>query len=125
MIMNFLSVAVGGALGAMARYGVGLALSSGYPSFIATLSVNVVGCALMGVMAASFSHVPFLQGAGRSLIMVGFLGALTTFSSFAFDSFTLLEKQQYGVMIAYMTASFCLSLAAFFLLYHLTKWGLS
>ncbi len=125
MIMNFLSVAIGGALGAMARYGVGLALSSGYPTFIATLSVNVVGCALMGVMAASLAHIPFLQGAGRSLIMVGFLGALTTFSSFAFDSFTLLEKQQYGVMITYMTASFGLSLAAFFLLYHLTKWGLS
>jgi len=85
----------------------------------------VVGCALMGVMAASLAHIPFLQGAGRSLIMVGFLGALTTFSSFAFDSFTLLEKQQYGVMITYMTASFGLSLAAFFLLYHLTKWGLS
>lgn len=125
MIMNFLSVAIGGALGAMARYGVGLALSSNAPPFIATLSVNVVGCALMGVMAASLAHVPFLQGVGRSLIMVGFLGALTTFSSFAFDSFTLLEKQQYGVMIAYMTASFGLSLAAFFLLYHLTKWGLS
>ena len=125
MIMNFLSVAIGGALGAMARYGVGLALSSGYPTFIATLSVNVVGCALMGVMAASLAHIPFLQGAGRSLIMVGFLGALTTFSSFAFDSFTLLEKQQYGVMITYMTASFGLSLAAFFLLYHLTKCGLS
>lgn len=127
MMMNFLSVAIGGALGAMARYAVGIGLGaiSATPPFIATLSVNVIGCALMGVMAASLPYAPFLQGVGRSLIMVGFLGALTTFSSFAFDSFTLLEKQQYGVMIAYMTASFALSLAAFFLLYHLTKWGLS
>ena len=127
MIMNFISVAVGGAFGAMARYAVSLTIGStqAVPPFIATLSVNVIGCALMGIMAASIATLPLLQAVGRPLIMIGFLGALTTFSSFALDSFTLLEKQQYGVMIGYMTASFGASLAAFFLLYHLTRWGLS
>ena len=57
--------------------------------------------------------------------MVGFLGALTTFSSFALDSFHLLEKQQYGVMVLYLLASFALSLGGFFTMYHLTRWGLS
>lgn len=133
MIMNFISVAIGGALGAMMRYGVGLAISTsslGLPAYVATLGVNVVGCALMGVMAAYLLHAPLLSApllsqSGRAFIMVGFLGALTTFSSFALDSFHLLEKQQYGVMVLYLLASFALSLGGFFTMYHLTRWGLS
>ena len=70
--MNFISVAIGGALGAMMRYGVGLAISTsslGLPAYVATLGVNVVGCALMGVMAAYLLHAPLFylnQGAPLS-----------------------------------------------------------
>ena len=128
MIMNLLSVAIGGALGAMARYGLSLSMMAapfGLPPFAGTLIVNIIGCALMGIMAALLPLMPFLQGVPRAFIMVGFLGALTTFSSFALDAFHLLEKQQYGVMASYMLASFALSLAAFFIMHHLTRWGLS
>lgn len=128
MMINLISVAVGGAFGALLRYAIGLWMTQsafGVPYFIATLSVNVIGCAMMGVMAALLPLMPVLQGAPRAFIMVGFLGALTTFSSFALDSFHLIEKQQYGVMGAYLFASIALSLGAFFLFHHLTKWGLS
>ena len=128
MMMNFISVAIGGALGAMVRYGISLAISGpamGLPAFVATLGVNVVGCAMMGIMAAAMIQLPHLSSALRPLIMVGFLGALTTFSSFALDSFHLLEKQQYSLMAVYMLGSFVLSLGGFFTLYHLTRWGLS
>ena len=128
MMMNLLSVAIGGALGAMLRYGISLLMMQpaiGLPGFVATLGVNVAGCAMMGIMAAALAHFPPLSASLRPLIMVGFLGALTTFSSFALDSFHLLEKQQYMVMASYMLGSFVLSLGAFFTLYHLTRWGLS
>ena len=124
MVMNFLSVAIGGAIGAMARYGVGLYVTSSalaMPAFFATLLVNMIGCALMGIMAALLPVLPALQGAPKHLIMIGFLGALTTFSAFAYDSAELLQKQHYGMMASYMIASFTLSLAAFFACYHLTK----
>lgn len=128
MMINLLSVAIGGALGALLRYAIGLSMTQsafGLPHFISTLSVNVIGCAMMGVMAALLPFMPLLQGAPRAFIMVGFLGALTTFSSFALDSFHLIEKQQYTLLGSYMLASFVLSLGAFFLCHHLTKWGLS
>ena len=128
MIYQFLSVALGGALGAMMRYGVGLIMTSsavGMPAFVATISVNVVGCGLMGVMAGLSAVIPLVSESVRPLVMVGFLGGLTTFSSFAMDSFTLLEKQQYGMVAGYIAASFFVSLGAFFACYQLTKWGLS
>ena len=128
MMMNFLSVAIGGALGAMLRYGISLAVTHpaiSLPAFAATLGVNVAGCALMGIMAALLAQFPYLSATLRPLIMIGFLGALTTFSTFALDGFHLLEKQHYMVMSVYLLSSFALSLGAFFTLYHLTRLGLS
>ena len=128
MMMNFISVAIGGALGAMLRYGISLAVTApaiGLPAFVATLGVNVAGCAMMGIMAAALAHFPYLSTALPPLIMIGFLGALTTFSSFALDGYYLLEKQQYMVMALYLLGSFALSLGAFFTLFNLTRWGLS
>ena len=75
MMMNFISVAIGGALGAMLRYGISLAVTApavGLPAFIATLGVNVAGCAMMGIMAAALAQFPHMSTALRPLIMVGF-----------------------------------------------------
>lgn len=124
MISSFLSVAIGGALGAVCRYAIGLYTTSsalGLPPFLATLAVNVIGCALMGIMGALITAMPHIATSARPLIMVGFLGALTTFSSFALDSFHLLDSQQYGTLIGYLGGSFILSLGAFFAAYHSAK----
>ena len=128
MIHAMIFVAIGGALGAMARYGLGIyiaTLPASVPSFVATLTVNVFGCAIMGMMASLLLFYPTMDTTIRPFIMIGFLGALTTFSSFALDSFHLLEKQQYTLLALYMTSSFVVSLIVFFASYHFMKWVLS
>ena len=128
MIHAMIFVAIGGALGAMARYGLGVyiaTLPASVPSFVATLTVNVIGCAMMGVMASLLLFYPAMDTTIRPFVMIGFLGALTTFSSFALDSFQLLEKQQYTLLAVYMTSSFVVSLLVFFASYHFMKWVLS
>ena len=117
------SIAIGGALGALSRYGLGLFVSTItiMPVWVATLGVNVIGCSLMGFMAAFIAANPHLSDHLRPLIMIGFLGGLTTFSSFALDSFTLFEKGHYLSVGFYMIASFSVSLLGFFVIYGLTK----
>ena len=128
MIHAMIFVAIGGALGAMARYGLGIyiaTLPASVPSFMVSLTVNVIGCAMMGVMASLLLFYPAMDTTIRPFVMIGFLGALTTFSSFALDSFQLLEKQQYTLLAVYMTSSFVVSLIVFFASYHFMKWVLS
>ncbi len=95
MTLMIISVGAGGALGAIARYLVGMAISHHLPNhgWLATLSVNIVGCFAMGIMAAILIESPSVSPAVRSFVMIGFLGALTTFSSFALDIHILLDKQ--------------------------------
>ncbi|MEJ0058952.1 MAG: fluoride efflux transporter CrcB [Terricaulis sp.] len=106
---QFLLVALGGAVGSMARYGVGLAaarLGVGFPW--GTLCVNVVGGLLMGLLAARVG--PQDENA-RVLLGVGVLGGFTTFSAFSLDTVRLLETQL-GAALLYVVASVVLSIGA-------------
>ena len=116
MTLMIISVGAGGALGAIARYLVGMAISHHLPNhgWLATLSVNIVGCFAMGIMAAILIESPSVSPAGRSFLMIGFLGALTTFSSFALDIHILLDKQGFMAGAGYLITSVGLSLAMFF-----------
>ena len=116
MILMIISVGAGGALGAIARYLVGMAISHHLPNhgWLATLSVNIVGCFAMGIMAAILIESPSVSPAVRSFVMIGFLGALTTFSSFALDIHILLDKQGFMAGAGYLITSVGLSLAMFF-----------
>lgn len=116
MTLMIISVGAGGALGAIARYLVGMAISHHLPNhgWLATLSVNIVGCFAMGIMAAILIESPSVSPAVRSFVMIGFLGALTTFSSFAFDIHILLDKQGFMAGAGYLITSVGLSLAMFF-----------
>lgn len=114
MGMNFLQVALGGAMGAVCRYATGLAavrlLGKGYPW--GTLIVNVAGSFLMGVLV-----VVLLQLSGNRfapLLVTGFLGGFTTFSAFSLDAVTLYERGQVGLAAGYVTVSVVLSIAALF-----------
>ena len=111
------AVGAGGAIGAMARYGVAQFVGAGLFGMagpLATLIVNVAGSAMMGgiagVVAAGFA----LPEAWRGFIAVGFLGALTTFSSFALDTGQLAARQGAAMAAFYVGLSVLLSLAAFF-----------
>ena len=123
MFGTLISIAIGGAFGALSRYGLGLLVSSSavMPLWMATLGVNIIGCSLMGFMAAFLLSYPHLSDQLRPLIMIGFLGGLTTFSSFALDSYTLLDKGQFASLFFYLISSFALSLLGFFMVYSLTK----
>ncbi|MEL0629605.1 fluoride efflux transporter CrcB [Psychromonas aquatilis] len=94
LVMNIAFVACGGAFGATFRYLIGIGIvnlfGKGFP--FATLTVNVIGSLIMGyifqlVQQESISSTPWWP-----LIGVGFLGALTTFSSFSMDSLLLLQQ---------------------------------
>lgn len=115
----FAAVAAGGALGAMTRYGVSLAIAGGVTGVsgpVATIAVNVGGCAIMGGLAGAVAGGMALPEIWRGFIAIGFLGALTTFSSFALDAGTLAARQGHVTAALYVGLSVVLSLIAFFAL---------
>ena len=109
MMNPVFQVALGGALGASARYGVHLgALRLFGPTFPwATLAVNVLGSFLMGLLVAALGR----DSAWAPLLMTGVLGGFTTFSAFSLDTMALWQKGQGGMAAVYVGASVLLSLA--------------
>ncbi len=102
-------VAAGGALGALARYGIGVALSGfGLHGAAGILLVNVLGCAAMGALVTRF---PEAESGQRVFLGAGVLGGFTTFSAFAADAVVL--GSRWGT--AYLLGSVLLSLMAFHL----------
>ena len=111
MMNPFLQVALGGAIGATARYGVYRAIAWHGPGFpIATGAVNVLGSFAMGVLAALMAHR--WGNAYAPLLLTGVLGGFTTFSAFSLDALTLWERGQAAGAATYVVASVVLSIAA-------------
>ncbi|MBB5720768.1 CrcB protein [Loktanella ponticola] len=104
--MTLISVAVGGALGAVLRYLVGLAVM--FP--LGTLTVNTVGSLAIGAIWA-LVHAKGLH-AWLPFLMTGFLGGFTTFSAFSLDTLRLVEAGRLAAAGGYVMASVLLSLAA-------------
>ena len=104
--MNWLLVAIGGALGASLRYAASLYLFKSAQHFPwATWSVNLFGCFLAGVFFALSQKYPVLQQEARLLLMVGILGGFTTFSSFGLETFQLLKHGQIALALGYAISS--------------------
>ena len=96
-ITAFFAVGVGAAIGAWGRWGLSLALNSLFPLLpFGTLVANLVGGYLMGICMGLISLGGLLSPELRLLITTGFLGGLTTFSTFSAESVTLLSRGQYG-----------------------------
>ncbi|TKW65700.1 MAG: fluoride efflux transporter CrcB [Paracoccus denitrificans] len=114
MTATFLLVAAGGAIGASARHAVNLtALRLFGPGFpVATLTVNVIGSLLMGLLVAWLG----LRGTTyqAAFLMTGLLGGFTTFSAFSVDALVLIDRGQTGLALAYILGSVSLSLLAAF-----------
>ena len=106
-------VALGGALGAVGRYLVGLSLktASGFPW--ATMSVNILGSLLMGLVVGWLSRQNGGSDALRLFVAVGILGGFTTFSAFSMDLFTLLERRDIAATVLYLGGSLIGGLVAF------------
>ena len=95
-INGFLAIGIGGALGCWLRWGLGMLLNPLFPTLpLGTLMANLVGGLLMGCMLGFFDHFQTLSPALRLFVFTGFLGGLTTFSTFSAEATTLLLRQQY------------------------------
>ncbi len=92
---SWLMVGLGSALGAWARWGLSAWLNSVGMIPLGTLLANAIGGFLMGVALALFQTMPQLSHEWRLFIAMGFLGGLTTFSTFSAQAFILLQKQAY------------------------------
>ncbi len=113
--MNVIAVALGGALGAVARYLIALAMAGQVRQFpFNTLLANVLGCLLIGV----FSSTPIVASRGEALrlfLTVGLLGGFTTFSAFGLETHTMIRESRFGSAAAYVALSLVLGIAAVFL----------
>lgn len=109
----FIAVGGGAALGAWARWGLGIWLNHLVPSLpLGTLMANVSGGYLIGLALAWFALNPGIPPEIRLLLVTGFLGALTTFSTFSAESMDLLQRQQYGWAAAHVVLHLAGSLLA-------------
>ena len=114
---RFLIVAAGGALGAVARYGVGTLAgwlgASHWPW--GTLTVNIVGGLLMGALTGWLAFRGGLHAESiRLFAAVGILGGFTTFSAFSLETALMIEKRQLALAGGYVAASVVLSILALF-----------
>ncbi|HXF17464.1 MAG TPA: fluoride efflux transporter CrcB [Burkholderiales bacterium] len=101
---GFLAVGVGAAVGAWLRWWLGVALNAVNPNLpYGTLAANLIGGYLVGVAVEYFSQQGGVPLELRLLVITGFLGGLTTFSSFSAEAVGLLMQSRYGWAIALIT----------------------
>jgi CrcB protein len=111
-----IAVAIGGAIGSVARYlvGIGSGKLFGLDFPWGTLIINVTGSLLIGVFVESFALKWNPSQAVRVFLTVGICGGYTTFSTFSLDSYLLMVRGQYVPAAAYMIGSVVLSIAGLF-----------
>ncbi|MEK9748938.1 MAG: fluoride efflux transporter CrcB [Pseudomonadales bacterium] len=119
---NWALIAIGGALGALLRHGLTLLIPRGGEEAFpwATLIANMIGCLLMGC-AYAMAQREILVEPWRGLVMVGLLGALTTFSAFSQQMYELIQAGRLGLSISYAL----MSVVSCLLLFAVTVWALS
>lgn len=115
---RFLLVAIGGAIGSVARYGLGVAAgrwapNAGWP--VGTFAANVIGGLLMGLLVGWLAfRGGAQQEAVRLFAAVGVLGGFTTFSSYSLEAAQMIERRQIGLAAAYVIGSVVLAIGALF-----------
>lgn len=122
-MLKFVLIALGGGAGALLRYLVaGWAQSLSGGSFpLGTLVVNVTGCLVIGVLAAVFAGPQLIAEEYRVAVLVGVMGAFTTFSTFGWETFSLAQDGQAQLALANLVLSNTLGLAAVWIGYRVTE----
>jgi fluoride exporter len=117
------AVAVGGAIGSVARYlvGIGSGKLFGLNFPWGTLIINIVGSFLIGAFVESFALKGEVPQAVRAFLTVGICGGFTTFSTFSLDSYLLMDRGQWGPAAFYMIGSVVLGLAGLFAGLHFVR----
>ncbi|MEP7015112.1 MAG: fluoride efflux transporter CrcB [Verrucomicrobiota bacterium] len=116
-IKQLLIVALGGAVGSVARYkfgGFALHHTQAWSFPLSTFCVNLLGCFIIGSLAALVEHHDLLSPSTRLLLITGVLGGFTTFSAFGYESVFLLRRSLFSVAACYVLLSVAGGLAAVF-----------
>ena len=114
MIRNILIVGLGGAMGAMMRYGMTLVCNAiQWPSNLGTFLVNIIGSFVMGLLIG-WSEANSSQTSWLLMATVGICGGFTTFSTFSMQSVSLLQQGKYPLAVLYIlgTVLVCIVMAA-------------
>jgi len=107
------AIAVGAVLGAWLRWGLSYWLNPRVPTLpLGTLAANLIGGYLVGIAAAILVAMPGLAPVWRLFFVTGFLGALTTFSTFSAESVALLQGAQWGAALLHIVAHLAGSIVA-------------
>lgn len=120
---KLLSVAIGGAAGALARYGTVVAYQRFAPSTFpfAILTVNILGSLLFGLIWAYAEDRDWISENMRLLVLTGFLGSFTTFSTFAFDEAMFMRSGSWAMFVSNLLISNAAALTAVFVGFRLGK----
>lgn len=120
---TLLFVALGGALGASCRYGVGVAAAhfgSGHLPW-GTIAVNVIGSTALGILVAMMTFSWSLSHDMRAFVVVGVLGGFTTFSAFSLEVVLLIERGRLELAAVYLLGTVIISVGGLFAGLRLTR----
>ena len=113
--ISFLLVFIGGGLGSLFRYPIGLVLKPISPQLpFATLIANAIGCLLLGLLLGFLSTRSSVSNTQHMLLAVGFCGGLTTFSTFTLENMRFIEQGQLFNFFIYSIGTFVLGLACIY-----------
>lgn len=122
MIKDIVFVGIGSGIGGICRYLISLSMSHSQGSFPwGTFAVNIVGCLLIGILWGLTSRFQHLAPSFSLLLMVGFCGGFTTFSTFSKEGLMVLQNNNYALFALYIIGSVALGIAAVELGYLTTK----
>ena len=114
MTKAFLLAGLGGMIGSMLRYAVGIGFSKivklDFPW--GTFTVNLIGCLLIGLVFGFSEKQNWLNDHWRIFLTIGFCGGFTTFSSFAYENISMLQHQNYSGFFLYTIGSVLIGLLA-------------
>ncbi len=117
MIKSIILVAIGGSLGSVLRFLISVLMQKYWNHLfpLATFSVNVIGCFIIGLLIGIFDKNLFSDESLKWLLVTGFCGGFTTFSAFSIESFNLIQQNQIQQAIIYILSSIILGI--------LSVWG--
>jgi CrcB protein len=122
-LLGLALVAIGGAIGSVSRYVLSTAVLrvSGTLLPIGTFAVNLVGCVTFGAIIGAAEQRFILTPEARAFLLVGVLGGFTTFSSYAFESFALMQDGQFAVAALNIVGQAVAGLLGFWVAYVIAR----